>query len=128
MNFQASGTWSPLEIHPISLVNCQQLLAVTRAVQTDAALRRGKRVLVASDNTTMVAYINHQGGTRSMTFMDFAFDLFSACRSGPRCRCIRARHVPDKLSRTADLPSPSHQIVNAEWTLKPEVAHALWKV
>ena len=38
-------------------------------------------MLVASDNTTTVAYVNHQGGTQSMTLMDLAFELFGVAQS-----------------------------------------------
>ena len=99
---------------------------MSRALQSDLAFWRGKRILVASDNVTTVAYINHQEGTRSMTLMDLTFDLFETV---PELGAtIRARHFPRRLNRTANLLSRAHQIVNTEWTLHPTVASRLWRV
>ena len=58
--------------------------------------------------------------------MDLTFDLFSLVLQWGMS--IRARHIPGRLNRTADLLSRSDQIVNTEWTLSRPVAAQLWKV
>ncbi len=123
-SFQASGAWTESE-RQLS-INCLELLAVTRALQTDTSRWRDKAVMVATDNTTAVAYINHQGGTRSMFLMDLTYDLYDLTLS--LGVTLRARHIPGRLNRTADLLSRSSQIVNTEWTLCSKVASQLWKV
>ena len=120
--FQASGAWS-VEERNLS-INCLELLAVTRALQSHPDFWRGKKVLVATDNTTAVAYINHQGGTRSMNLMDLSYQLFGVVLQLKIS--IKARHVPGKLNRLADLLSRQNQIVNTEWTLCPGLVQRLW--
>ncbi|MDJ0933724.1 hypothetical protein [Breoghania sp.] len=124
VDFQAEGEWSPLE-RTLS-INALELLAVIRALQAQPLFWRGKRILVASDNTTTVSYINRQGGTHSMTLMDLTQDLFALVLNGNMT--IRARHIPGRLNRTADLLSRGDQIVNTEWTLNRQVTAQLWKV
>ena len=61
--FTARGNWSLPEskLH----INYLELKAVFLALQEFQDLCMGKMVLVATDNTTVVAYINKEGGTRS---------------------------------------------------------------
>ena len=124
VGFRAAGSWSREE-RALS-INCLELLAVIRALRADPPFWRGKRLLVASDNTTAVAYINHQGGTRSMTLMDLTYQLFGVTLD--LGMTIRARHIPGRLNRTANLLSRRHQVVNTEWTLNRQVASQLWSV
>ena len=124
VGFRAAGSWSREE-RALS-INCLELLVVIRALRADPPFWRGKRLLVASDNTTAVAYINHQGGTRSMTLMDLTYQLFGVTLD--LGMTIWARHIPGRLNRTADLLSRRHQVVNTEWTLNRQVVSQLWSV
>ena len=62
-DFTASGTWSVPESH--LYINFLELKAVLLALKRFQHLEQGKVVLVATDNTTVVAYINKEGGMRS---------------------------------------------------------------
>ena len=68
--FIARGTWSLPEskLH----INYLELKAVFLALKEFQKLCIGKMVLVATDNSTVVAYINKEGGMRS----------------GPRCALL----------------------------------------
>ena len=55
--------WGPE--HSLAHINVLELLAVTYAFKCFRSVVVGQAVLVQSDNTTVVSYINHQGGTRS---------------------------------------------------------------
>lgn len=57
------GSWSIHEQH--LHINCVEMMAVCLALKTFLPALKGHRILVRSDNTTVVAYINHQGGLRS---------------------------------------------------------------
>ena len=46
-------------------INVLELMAVILALSYWAAVLQGHPVLIATDNTTVVAYINKQGGTHS---------------------------------------------------------------
>ena len=123
-DLQLSGQWTP---HEASLsINQLELLAVTRALQQVPPSWSGKRVLVATDNTTTVAYINHQGGTKSMLLLDLSYDLFKLLEQ--RDITLQARHIPGRLNRLADLLSRKDSVVNTEWTLSHNVTNLIWEV
>ncbi len=83
-------------------VACQ----LPRVASSMLALRRfktllhDKHVLVRTDNTATVAYINHQGGLRSRHMSQLACHLF--LWSQKHLRSLRAVHVPGELNRAAD--------------------------
>ena len=58
---QIAGVWGP-EQHSTH-IKVLEMLAVQNALQHFRAQLVGQAVLVRSDNPTVVAYINHQGGT-----------------------------------------------------------------
>lgn len=121
-SIQVSGPWSPQEL---SLsINQLELLAVIRTLELAPPSWRGQRLLIATDNSSVVAYINNQGGTRSMQMLDLASELFRLVQQLQVT--IRARHIPGRLNRVADLLSRAGQIVNTEWTLSAGVATLLW--
>jgi hypothetical protein len=66
--FTVTGVWSPIERQ--MSINQLELLAVLRALERAPPSWSDKRILVASDNSTTVSYINKTGGTRSEVLMD----------------------------------------------------------
>ena len=105
VDHQVQGTWDPQEqqYH----INILELRAITRALQAPSSLDHGRQIMVSTDNTTVVAYINQQGSTQSKTFLEEVSNL--------RCQTqsiqLRARHIPGRLNVIADKWSRSHQIV-----------------
>ena len=59
-DFTARGVWSPLE--SLLHINFLELKAVFLAIRQFEQLCKDQIVLVATDNTTVVSYINKQGG------------------------------------------------------------------
>ena len=60
---QISGTWTRTDrrLH----INCLELKAVVYALQHWAPVLQDHQFMIATDNSTVVLYINKQGGTRS---------------------------------------------------------------
>ena len=58
-----SGVWTREEA--LDHVNFLELRAVFLALKSFEEIVKGQSLLIRSDNTTVVAYINHQGGTHS---------------------------------------------------------------
>ena len=71
---QANGTHPWTSFHIIRL----ELEAVIRALDHFSPLVQGRRVLVRSDNTTVVAYINRQGGTHSFPLWQQSYGQFAS--------------------------------------------------
>jgi ribonuclease HI len=111
-----SGRWSEGEegLH----INCLELLAVIKAIEGWQETLQGTTMMIATDNTTVAAHINKQGGTHSLVLLNLTIEFYQLVdRLQMR---VRARHIPgitnviaDALSRP-DRPSPT------EWQLHPE--------
>ena len=70
---QISGTWTHTDrkLH----INCLELKAVISALQHWAPMLQGRQVMIAMDNSTVVSYINKQGGTHLATLHCRPFPL-----------------------------------------------------
>ena len=100
----ARGTWSVPEskLH----INHLELKAVFLALKEFQDLCSNNIVLVAIDNTTVVAYINKEGGMKSGSLCALLWRILSWCTR--KQVTLKARHIPgwlnviaDKLSRLA---------------------------
>lgn len=104
-------------------INYLELQAVWLALQHFLPLIRGQHVLVRTDNTTVVAYVNKQGGLRSHQLHTLAHRLIVwACS---HLLSLRATHVPGVLNRGADLLSrgtPRYK----DWKLNNGVVSQIW--
>ena len=81
----------------------------------------GHHVLVRTNNTTTVAYINHQIMLRQLHMLARRLILWS----GGRLLSLRATHVPGVLNTGADLLSRGAPVYG-EWTLHPETVEQIW--
>ncbi len=118
----AAGLWTgpQLQWH----INCLELLAVWLALRRFRMLLHEKHILVRTDNTATVAYINHRGGLRSRRMSQLARHLL--LWSQKHLRSLRAVHVPGELNRAADELSRQHALPG-EWRLHPEVLQLIWR-
>jgi len=110
------GSWSTQE--RMFHINCLELPAATLAVQTFAKSKTGLSILIRIDNTTVVAYINHLGGTASRELVTLTRDLWMWCLE--RNIYITAQHLPGAQNTTADAESRSLKD-RADWKLNPVI-------
>ena len=61
-------------------INVLEIKALILAFQHWVAVLQGHHVLIATDNNTVVAYINKQGGTHSHALLRLVVDLFCGYR------------------------------------------------
>ncbi|KAI2647506.1 ORF V: Enzymatic polyprotein [Labeo rohita] len=111
----ASGSWTGprLQWH----INCLELLAVLLALRCFRQMLRHKHVLVRTDSTATVAYINHQGGLRSRSMSQLTCHLLLWSQTWLKLLC--AVHIPGELNRAAD--QLSRQSTHpGEWRLHPQ--------
>ncbi len=92
-----SGVWTGPQRH--WHINCLELLAVYLALGRLKGPLRGKHVLVRTNNTATVAYINNQGGLRSPRMSQLALHLL--LWSQKHLRSLRAIHIPGVLNRVS---------------------------
>ncbi len=81
-----------------------------------------KDVLVRTDNTATVAYINRQGGLRSRRMSQLARHLL--LWSQKHLRSLRAIHIPGVFNRAAD--ELSRAALPGEWRLHPQAVQLIW--
>ena len=120
-DFTARGVWSVPESH--LHINFLELKAVLLALKRFQHLVQGKVVLVATDNTTVVAYINKEGGMRSGSLCALLWRLLCWCNL--RQVVLKARHIPGRLNVIADKLSRQGQVIQTEWSLHQEVEDLL---
>ena len=116
-----SGVWSAQEklLH-INLLEMKALFLALQAFQEDVA---GHHVTAMCDNSTVVAYVNKQGGTVSRPLCLLTSRLLRWTESFDVH--LEARYLPGESNVLADLLSRRGQIVGTEWSLHPQVARAL---
>ncbi len=119
----ARGLWSGR--HLIWHINCLEMLAVFRALKFFLPDLRGHHVLVRTDNTAVVSYINHQGGLRSRPLYKLAHQIL--LWSQDKFLSLRALYIPGYLNVGPDVlsrqgPRPG------EWMLHPEVVKQIWRI
>ncbi|KAI2647549.1 Transposon Ty3-G Gag-Pol polyprotein [Labeo rohita] len=106
-------------------INCLEMLAVFQALKHFLPDLRDRHVLVRTDNTAVVSYINHQGGLRSRPLYKLAHQILVWSRG--KLLSLRAVYLPGYLNVGADIlsrqgPRPG------EWMLHPEVVKQIWRV
>ncbi len=84
-------------------INCLEMLAVFRALKHFLPDLRDRHVLVRTDNTAVVFYINHQGGLRSHPLYKLAHQIL--VWSQDKLLSLRAVHIPGYLNMGADILS-----------------------
>ena len=102
------GFWSPSEsgLH----INILEMKAVLLLFQSFFRQTRDCSVLIKTDNTTVVAYVNNQGGSCSARLCSLALDLWHFCIL--RHIMIHAIYLPGSQNTEADalsrMPSNDH--------------------
>ena len=96
------------------------LFLALQAFQEDVA---GHHVTAMCDNSTVVAYVNKQGGTVSRPLCLLTSRLLRWTESFDVH--LEARYLPGESNVLADVLSRRGQVVGTEWSLHPQVARAL---
>lgn len=107
-------------------INWLELKAVQLALQTFVKFVKDKIVLIRTDNSTVVSYINKQGGTRSPDLCYLTWELMKWCIS--HNIEIQAVHIPGKKNILADALSRGKRIIRmTEWSLDTTVVNRLFQ-
>ena len=82
-------------------------------------------MLVATGNSTVVAYINKEGGTHPAEMCALLWKIMTWCHHYHII--LKARHIPGCLYVMADLLSRSNQVQPTEWSLHPQVFKQIYQ-
>ena len=117
----ASGVWSAQE--KLLHINLLEMKALFLALQAFQEIVSGHHVTAMCDNSTVVAYVNKQGGTVSRPLCLLTSRLLRWAESFDVH--LEARYLPGESNVLADVLSRRGQVVGTEWSLHPLVARAL---
>lgn len=116
-----SGMWSSQvrEEH----INLLEMRAALLAISHFKEQLSASPLVLATDNSTVVAYLKNQGGTHCHALFLLARDILLLCFQH-QIRLV-VRHIPGRLNLLADTLSRSLAPVNTEWELHQGVFDSL---
>ena len=97
-------------------------LSLTRAVHKV----KNTTELVSTDNTTVVAYIRHQGGTRSTDLSEEVWNILNMCLA--HNIQLLVKHIPGRFNTLADRMSRMDKPIATEWSLNQEIANKIFQI
>ena len=116
-----SGMWSStLQKDHINLL---EMRAVLLALSHFMLCLESISIVLATDNTTVVAYLKNQGGTHCYSLYQLAKDVLILCSQFQIHLVVR--HIPGRLNVLADSLSRSLAPVNTEWELHQAVFQSI---
>ncbi len=124
-----SGDYNPAALPPLGVVALSEpafhQAASWSRLQMGGLRGRllGKDVLVRTDNTATIAYINRQGGLRSCRMSQLA--RHHLLWNQKHLRSLHAIHIPGVFNRAAD--ELSRAALPGEWRLHPPAVQLIWR-
>ena len=116
-----SGLW---DSHQAALsINARELIAVKLGLHQFQSSLRGRTVAVFCDNTTAVAYLRKEGGTRSLLLNAFAQEILRWTES--LSIRLAPQFLPGFNNVLADALSRPHQLPHSKWSLNMTVFQSL---
>ena len=117
----ASGLWDSGQA--ALSINARELLAVHLGLRQFQSSLRGMTVAVFCDNTTAVAYLRKEGGTRSPLLNSLAQEILRWTES--LSIRLAPQFLPGSQNVLADALSRPHQLPHSEWSLHRDVFQSL---
>ena len=81
-------------------INVLEMKAIFLSLTRAAHRVKNSTVLVSTDNTTVVAYIRHQGGTHSTDLSEEVSNILNLCLA--HNIQLLAKHIPGRFNTLAD--------------------------
>ena len=120
----ASGLW---DSHQAALsINARELLVIKLGLLQFQSSLRGRTVAVFCDNTTAVAYLRKEGGTRSPLLNALAQAILRWSES--LSIRLAPQFLPGSNNVLADALSHPHQLPHSEWSLNMTVYRSLCRL
>ena len=116
-----SGLWSKDEKK--MSINKRELRAAKLGLQEFQELVQGKTVAIFIDNTTAIAYLRNQGGTKSCSLNQEAQEILRWAEDHEMI--LRPQFLLGSQNVIADSLSRPNQVQGSEWTLCQEVVDRL---
>ena len=107
-------------------INVLEMKAIFLSLSRAAHKVKNSTVLVSTDNTKVVAYIRHQGGTHSTELSEEVWNVLNLCLA--HNIHLLAKHNPGRFNTLADQMSQIDKPISTEWSLNQEIANKIFQI
>ena len=107
-------------------INILEMMVIRFALKKAIKYIHHSCVMILTDNTTVVSYINKQGGTHTPNLYVKVRKILHWCLEYDIV--IRVRHIPGKLNILADRLSRLDISLKTEWALDQSVANSIFQM
>ena len=107
-------------------INVLEMIAIFLSLSQAVHKVKNTTVLVSTDNTTVVAYIRHQGGTHSTELSEEVWSVLNLCFN--HNIQLLVKHIPGRFNTLADRMSRVDKPISAEWSLNQEIANKVFQI
>ena len=122
LSFHGRWTEDQSQLH----INMLEMMAIRLALKQAITFIHHSCIMISTDNTTVVSYINKQGGTHSRNLCVEVWEILSWCLEHDIV--IRVGHIPGKFNILADRLSRLDKPIKTEWALDQTVANLVFKM
>lgn len=122
LSFHGRWTEDQSQLH----INILEIMAIRFALKKVMHYIQHSCVMISTDNTTVVSYINKQGGTHSPNLCLEVWEILHWCLK--HNIVLRIRHIPGKSNILADRLSRLDKPINTEWSLNQTVANCIFQM
>ena len=122
-DLKASGIWSDTWLG--QHINVLELEAIWLGLCAFADTLHNATVAIMCDNTSAIAYVQKQGGTKSSEMNDLARQL--CLWAEQQSMTLVPRHLPGHLNVVADQLSRRGQVIPSEWSLNQSIVDMVFK-
>ena len=107
-------------------INVLEMMAIRLTLKQAITFIHLSCIMISTDNTMVVSYINKQGGTHSPDLCVEVWKILNWCLE--HNIVIRVRHIPGKFNILADRLSRLDKPIKTEWALDQTVANSVFQM
>ncbi|XP_045212562.2 uncharacterized protein LOC123563664 [Mercenaria mercenaria] len=119
--YTVQGRWTNLQ--RLQHINCLEMEAIILSVTHNLPHLQNQNVMIRTDNTTVVQWINRQGGTKSVALWNLTWKLWSLALKNKIC--LKASYIAGKKNVLADRLS-RYSVKQTEWSLDQTVVSKIF--
>ena len=122
LSFHGRWTEDQSQLH----INMLEMMAIRLALKQAITFIHHSCIMISTDNTTVVSYVNIQGGTHSPNLCMEVWEILSWCLEHDIV--IRVCHIPGKFNILADCLSRLDKPIRTEWALDQTVVNSIFQM
>ena len=122
LSFHGRWTENQSQLH----INMLEMMAIRLALKQAKTFIHHSCIMISTDNTTVVSYIDKQGGTHSPNLCVEVWKILNWCLE--QDIVIRVRHIPGKFNILADRLSRLDKPIKTEWSLDQTVVNSVFQM